>query len=180
MLHHHLFSLTVVAVLALFSLAAPNSPTSVKLRVEGETTTIFEGTVITTGHNVTTALGGNHHCDGTNNGQNPLPGPTCTSALDDASKIFHFPFDGYVQLFFLISRSERWWLITLLGIVIVHFLPNLMISSSLPSAGTLRQPPNFGVYSLISSSLQLGVANKKSNAMTRSYSRSMLLIKHIS
>ena len=88
MLHHHLFSLTVVAVLALFSLAAPNQPTSVNLRVEGETATIFEGTVITTGHNVTTASGGNHHCDGTNNGQNPLPGPTCTSALDDASIAF--------------------------------------------------------------------------------------------
>ena len=101
MLHHHLFSLTVVAVLALFSLAAPNQPTSVNLRVEGETATIFEGTVITTGHNVTTASGGNHHCDGTNNGENPLPGPICTSALDDASKLSHFAFDGYVPHFTL-------------------------------------------------------------------------------
>ena len=88
MLHHHLFSLTVVAVFALFSSAAPNQPTSVNLRVEGKTTTIFEGTVITTGHNVTTALSGNHHCDGTNNDENPLPGPTCTSALDDSSIAF--------------------------------------------------------------------------------------------
>ena len=46
-----------------------------------------------------------------------------------------------------------------------HFLPNLMISSSLPSAGTVRQRTNFRVYSPISSSLQLGVANKKSMRM---------------
>ena len=94
MLQHHLFSLTVVAVLALFSSAVPNQPTSVNLRIEGSTTTIFEGTVTTTGHNVTTALGGNNHCDGTNGGQNPLPGPTCISALDDASKASSFTFDG--------------------------------------------------------------------------------------
>ena len=114
MLHHHLFSLTVVlAMLALLSSAAVNQPTSVNLRVEGSTKTIFEGTIVTSGHNVTTALGGNHHCDGTNNGENPLPGPTCTSALDDASKAPSnlFTFDGYVQLFFLISRYERRWLI---------------------------------------------------------------------
>ena len=111
MLYHHFFSLTVVAALALLSSALPNIPTSVNLRVEGLTTTIFEGTILTFGHNVTTPSGGNHHCDGTNDGQNPLPGPTCTSALDDASKIFHFPFDGYVQLFFLISRCEKWCLI---------------------------------------------------------------------
>ena len=60
--------------------------------------TIFEGIIITTGHNVTAASGGNHHCDGTNNGEklteNPLPGPTCISALDDASKASSFTFDG--------------------------------------------------------------------------------------
>jgi len=90
----HFFSLTVVAVLALLSSATPNLPTAVNLRIEGKTDTIFEGTIITRGHNVTTPSGGNHHCDGTNNGENPLPGPTCTSALDDASRIHHFPFDG--------------------------------------------------------------------------------------
>ena len=96
MLHHHLFSLTVVSVLALVSSAAPNQPTLVNLRVEGSAKTIFEGTIVTTGHNVTTVSGGNHHCDGTNNNENPLPGPTCTSALDDASKLPSnlFTFDG--------------------------------------------------------------------------------------
>ena len=98
MFHHYLFSLTVLAVLA-FSSGAPNQPTSVKLRIEGSTKTIFEGTIITTRHNVTTALGGNYHCDVTNNGENPLPGPTCTSALDDASKNL-FTFDRYDQIFY--------------------------------------------------------------------------------
>ena len=52
-----------------------------------------------------------------------------------------------------------------------HFLPNLMISSSLPSAGSVRQRTNFRVYSSISSSLQLGVANKKSMRMVKPYLR---------
>jgi len=118
MLHHYSFSLTVVAVLALFSWAAPNQPTSVSLRVEGLTKTIFEGTIITTGHNVTTVSGGNHHCDGTNNGENTLPGPTCTSALDNASKNL-FTFDGTFSTqfddFFITSiggdtqTSTRFW-----------------------------------------------------------------------
>jgi len=50
--------------------------------------------VLTRGHNVTTATGGTHHCDGTNNHSNPLPGPTCTSALDDASRRHGFGWDG--------------------------------------------------------------------------------------
>ena len=126
---HHFFSLIIVAVLALLSSASPNQPISVNLpieglvlssalaqnqrtlvnlRIEGLNKTIFEGNVLTRGHNVTTVSGGTHHCDGTNNDANPLPGPTCTSALDDGSKLAHFPFDGYVQL---ISHFERWWLI---------------------------------------------------------------------
>ncbi|KAF8910413.1 hypothetical protein CPB84DRAFT_1842445 [Gymnopilus junonius] len=44
--------------------------------------------------NVTTPSGGNHHCDGTNNHANPRPGPTSTSALDDAAKRNGFSFDG--------------------------------------------------------------------------------------
>jgi len=93
---HHLFSLTLVAVftLLLSVSASPNKPTMVNLRVEGLTSTIFEGPIITHGHNVTTVSGGTHHCDGTNNNANPLPGPTCNSALDDARKIAKFPFDG--------------------------------------------------------------------------------------
>jgi hypothetical protein len=93
---HQLFSLT----LALFSSVSHlNSPTLVNLRIEGSVNTIFEGPIITRGHNVTTHSGGNHHCDGTNHNANPFPGPTCTSALSNASQSAHFPFDGYVSYF---------------------------------------------------------------------------------
>ncbi|PFH53717.1 hypothetical protein AMATHDRAFT_951 [Amanita thiersii Skay4041] len=66
----------------------------IHLRIEGATETIFDGPIFTTGHNVTTASGGTHHCDGTNNNQNPTPGPTCTSALDDAAAAHGFTWDG--------------------------------------------------------------------------------------
>jgi hypothetical protein len=76
------------------ALAAPNPSTVVQLRVEGVSGTIFEGLVRTSGHNVTTVSGGTHHCDGTNNGANPTPGPTATGALDDGSRRAGFTFDG--------------------------------------------------------------------------------------
>ncbi|MDJ1135090.1 hypothetical protein [Streptomyces iconiensis] len=66
----------------------------VRLRVEGRTSTIFEGHVLTRGHDVTTESAGTHHCDGTNNNANPTPGPTATSALDDAARLAPFTWDG--------------------------------------------------------------------------------------
>ena len=90
---HRLFSLTLVALLS--SVLAANVQTSVNLRIEGPEKTIFEESILTRGHNVTTASGGTHHCDGTNDNANLHPGPTCTSALADAAKKDHFTFDGY-------------------------------------------------------------------------------------
>ena len=75
-----------LAVLAL-ALAAPSAaaaPATVDLRVEGEEQTIFEGTVRTDGHAIEQDKSGPQPCDGTNGGANPTPGPTVTSALDDA------------------------------------------------------------------------------------------------
>ncbi|KAG7089178.1 hypothetical protein E1B28_010880 [Marasmius oreades] len=66
----------------------------VKLRIEGANKTIFEGCVPTFGHSITTASGGKHHCDGTNNHTPVKLGPTCTTALNDASKIHRFDFDA--------------------------------------------------------------------------------------
>jgi hypothetical protein len=87
---------TLFALILFFqSTIATNHPTLVNLRIEGADKTIFEGRIVTRGHNVTTAEGGNHHCDGTNNNQNPSPGPTCTSALDDAARRHGFSWDGY-------------------------------------------------------------------------------------
>ncbi|KAH0584843.1 hypothetical protein H2248_008121 [Termitomyces sp. 'cryptogamus'] len=76
-------------------LAAPthNYPTLVRLRIEGETNTIFDRIVLTHGHPVT-ASGVRHPCDGTNNHAHPFPGPTAIAALDDASRIGRFAWDG--------------------------------------------------------------------------------------
>jgi hypothetical protein len=88
------------AFLALFLVllfaAAPAlaAPVGVTLRVEGRTQTIFDGPVTTDGHDVTTPSAGTHKCDGTNGGAEPSPGPTATAALDDASRLGGFTFDG--------------------------------------------------------------------------------------
>jgi hypothetical protein len=77
--------------------AAPATHTSfalVHLRVEGANSTLFEGLVLTFPHDVTTAEGGTHECDGTNNGANPTPGPTATGALDTAATHHGFTIDG--------------------------------------------------------------------------------------
>ena len=91
-----LYSSLLVLFFLSWAASAANDLTLVNLRIEGAEKTIFEGTVLTRGHNVTTASGGTHICDGTNNGANPTPGPTCTSALDNAAKEHRFTFDGYV------------------------------------------------------------------------------------
>ncbi|WFB06248.1 DUF4430 domain-containing protein [Streptomyces sp. LX-29] len=74
---------------------AVNAPITVTLTVKGpNNSTIFNGSIKTTGHTVTTASGGTHRCDGTNNGANPKPGATPTAALDDAAKKKGFTWDG--------------------------------------------------------------------------------------
>ncbi|MGH8906066.1 MAG: hypothetical protein ACRD0K_06040 [Egibacteraceae bacterium] len=98
---HGIVRLAAALALAVGALGAPAAPASaapdtivVTLRVEGATSTIFERPVTTDGHDVTTAAGGTHRCDGTNNNANPKPGPTATAALDDAAKSGGFTFDG--------------------------------------------------------------------------------------
>lgn len=74
--------------------AAANDPISVNLTVQGPDSTVFDGAITTTGHDVTTASGGTHPCDGTNNDANPTPGATPTAALDDAADAEGFSWDG--------------------------------------------------------------------------------------
>ena len=68
---------------ALASSAIAN-PIVVNVRVEGASQTLFEGPVATYGHPVTSASGGTHQCDGTNNHANPSPGATLLTSLADA------------------------------------------------------------------------------------------------
>ena len=80
--------LRVAALLGLLAAIACSpasaAPVPVDLRVEGLNETIFEGRVQTDGHSIEQDGSGPHPCDGTNGGVNPTPGPTMTSALDDA------------------------------------------------------------------------------------------------
>src|ERR1700742_4471860 len=88
--------IAIVAALALslFVVPASAAPEKIKLRIEGATRTIYEGTIRTEGHEVTTPSGGAHECDGTNLGANPEPGPTPTSAIDSAAQRSGFTWDG--------------------------------------------------------------------------------------
>ncbi len=71
------------------------APVSVNVRVEGVARTIFDGTVTTEGHVLTTSSsGGPRTCDGTNAGAHQTPVPVATAALDDASRTGAFGWDG--------------------------------------------------------------------------------------
>jgi hypothetical protein len=88
-----------VAVPALAPLPASAAPATVNVRIEGRAETLFEGPVLTDGHNVRAASdskapAAGRRCNGLNNGQNPLPGPTPTAASVDAMSILGEGFDG--------------------------------------------------------------------------------------
>jgi hypothetical protein len=85
---------TAALTLLLSCSPALAAPATVDLRVEGATQTLHDGALTTDGHDVTTAAGGTHKCDGTNGGANPSAGPTMTSALDDGARTAGFTFDG--------------------------------------------------------------------------------------
>src|SRR5436190_5320391 len=90
----------LAASVALAAAAPSNAaPVTVNLRVEGSSATPFEGPITTDAKTIQ-----GHVCDGTNGGQNPTPGPTMQSALDDASLTGAFSWagswnDGYQDFF---------------------------------------------------------------------------------
>ena len=81
----------VVLVALLLCGTAWAAPATVNLRVEGATSTIFEAPMTTDGKVID-----GHPCDGTTRTTppNPGPGPTMTSALDDASLVAGFGWTG--------------------------------------------------------------------------------------
>jgi hypothetical protein len=103
---------TLAVLVAALACAAPTAataaPTKVKVRVEGATKTIFEGTVTTDVHPVDGGDGtGTHTCDGTNGGAGTVSGVTPTSAMDDAMKLAGLTWAGsYDDSFgdFLVSK----------------------------------------------------------------------------
>ena len=89
---------------------AEAAPAKVGVRVEGRSETLFEGPILTDGHNVRAASDTKpRRCNGLNNDQNPTPGPTPTAATVDAMAILGEDFDGrwYAEPFedYLV---ERW------------------------------------------------------------------------
>ena len=84
--------------LAIAAVAAPTAaplPVSVNLRVEGASSTIFDGPVTTDGHTISTGIaGGPQPCDGTNAGAFPSAVPTATAALDDGARLNGFTWDA--------------------------------------------------------------------------------------
>jgi hypothetical protein len=83
----------LATALVALAAAAPAlaAPATVQLRVEGSTSTIFEGPVTTDGKQIDKGTGP-HACDGAGGGQPPRP--TMTSALDDGSIAGGFSWDG--------------------------------------------------------------------------------------
>ncbi|MER5884034.1 DUF4430 domain-containing protein [Streptomyces sp. NPDC001941] len=88
-------ALALQATPALAACPAPVNPlVKVQVTVQGPAGTLYQGKVRTKGHDVTTATGGAHRCDGTNGGKNPAPVATPTAALDDAARKGGFAWDG--------------------------------------------------------------------------------------
>ena len=92
-----LFVASILVVLA--APTAQAAPTEVSVRIEGKTETLFEGPILTDGHNVkgitdTEAPPWGRRCNGLNNSTNPTPGPTPTASSVDAMAILGGGFDG--------------------------------------------------------------------------------------
>ena len=99
---------SIVAGVALFvtiaiaSVKPPAGSNTVNLRIEGKTKTLWEGPIFSGPRNITTAEArsegyGPQPCDGTlpqDFPPHPSPGNTPTAALDAASKIAHFTYNG--------------------------------------------------------------------------------------
>lgn len=98
-MHKPIAALIAVFIVFLAAPAAQAAPAEVSVRIEGATETLFEGPVLSDGHNVkgitdTKAPAWGRRCDGLNNGANPTPGPTATAASVDAMSILGEGFDG--------------------------------------------------------------------------------------
>jgi hypothetical protein len=84
-----------ILITVLAASAAQAAPTLVNVRIEGKSETLFEGPILTEGHEIEASSDTQQRpCDGTNNGANPTPGPTPTAASVDAMSLIGETFDG--------------------------------------------------------------------------------------
>ncbi len=79
----------------IWTAVAQAAPTELTVRIEGVTRTLFEGPIVTDGHDIQASSDTVvRRCDGTNLDSNPLPGPTPTAAAVDALDLIGEDFDG--------------------------------------------------------------------------------------
>ena len=114
-MHIRSLALATATITLLVCGSAAAAPTTVQLRVEGASATLFEGPVTTDAKTITKG-GDTVVCDGTVNGANPTPGPTATTALDDGALQLGVTWDAtfYAPDFFLTrfggEQSAGWGL----------------------------------------------------------------------
>jgi prenyltransferase beta subunit len=86
---------TVTALTGIAAVGAQAAPTQVNVRIEGKHETLFEGPVLTEGHDLRASSEAEAHpCDGTNEKRYSAPGPTPTAAAADGMRIAGEAFDG--------------------------------------------------------------------------------------
>jgi hypothetical protein len=86
-----------LVLLAVTGPAATPAPTQVSVRIEGRGETLFEGPIVTEGHDIQASSDSQERsCDGINSNdpQNLTPGPTPTAASVDAMSLLGETFDG--------------------------------------------------------------------------------------
>jgi hypothetical protein len=99
----------LAALLLLLPSWAEAAPTALTVRIEGATRTLFEGPILSDGHDVQASSDTQpRHCDGTNGGAHPAPGPTPTAAAVDAMGLIGRDFDGRWYPGFDDYLVERW------------------------------------------------------------------------
>jgi hypothetical protein len=85
------------------------APVELTVRIEGAAKTLFEGPILSDGHDVRASSdSAARHCDGTNGGAHLFPGPTPTAAAVDATGLVGEDFDGRWYPGFDDYLVERW------------------------------------------------------------------------
>jgi len=88
-------ALAVIGASLIWAVGAEAALTEVTVRIEGREKTLFEGPILTEGHDVRASSdSAARHCDATNNGAHPAPMPTPTAASVDAMELTGQSFDG--------------------------------------------------------------------------------------
>jgi len=99
----------LAALLLFLTATAEAAPVELTVRIEGAAKTLFEGPILSDGHDVRASSDSkDRHCDGTNGGANPGPGPTPTAAAVDAMGLIGEDFDGRWYPGFDDYLVERW------------------------------------------------------------------------